>query len=91
MYKFHLLELQILLLNYLLADQDDELAVEKYPADSAPDTQLGSPGSRQGETDRTARGEDLDSSPASSLQRQCSGQTGGLIRVMAMYIFNGNV
>ena len=56
-------------MNYLLAD---ELADEKYSADSAQDTQLGSLGSRQGEDHRTARWEDLDSSSASSLQ--CSGQ-----------------
>ena len=58
---------------YLLADPNDELAVEKYSADSAQDTQLGSLGSSQGETDSTTRWEDLDRSTSASLQ--CSGQS----------------
>ena len=66
---------------YLLADPNDELAVEKYSADSAQDTQLGSLGSRQGKTDRTARWEDLDCSSPSSLQCQCSGQVHTILTV----------
>ena len=68
-----MLESKILLLNYLLADQDDELAVEKYSEDPAEDTQLGSLGSWEGKVESRARGENPDSSSASSLQ--CSGET----------------